>query len=171
MRIDAPPSAHDATMPDPQAVEAASPVATTAGTAPASGDIDADAWQELPDPQRVASAVDWLAATAAAPAERRGSNGATPPWPDPLLGHVASLQVGHRARLAQAEELEGNGRHADAASLYLKSLERDRSARALVGAGFNLAQSGYQDRGLELMREGVNKDPEDATARTKRLRK
>lgn len=91
----------------------------------------------------------------------------TPPWPDPLLGHVASLQVGHRARLAQAEELESEGRHAEAAKLYLQSLERDRSARALVGAGFNLAQSGHADHGLELMREGVSKDPDDARARTK----
>ena len=85
-----------------------------------------------------------------------------PPWPDPLLEYVVSLQVGQRARLRQAEEFERDGRHAEAAELHLQCLARERTARSLVGAGFNLAQSGSLDRGLALMREGVQKDPSDA---------
>lgn len=88
------------------------------------------------------------------------------PWPDALLEHVVSLQVGRQARARRAGELEAEGRHLEAAELHLKNLTQDRSVRALVGAGFNLAQAGDFDRGVQLLREAVAREPGDGRART-----
>ncbi|MBY0275033.1 DEAD/DEAH box helicase [Candidatus Binatia bacterium] len=57
-----------------------------AATAIAAGDrhaaLDGDPWLEIPDPARVASVVDWLGVTGAGAADRRGTSGGPPPWPD-----------------------------------------------------------------------------------------
>jgi superfamily II DNA or RNA helicase len=74
------PAALDPTTPEADAAACTHDV-NAAVSAPPTLD-GGDAWQELPDPVRVASAVDWLAVTTAASAERRGSGGVAPPWPD-----------------------------------------------------------------------------------------
>ena len=46
----------------------------------------AQLWLEEPDPQSVAPALEWLAATQAVPAAKRGPGGHEPTWPDRTVG-------------------------------------------------------------------------------------
>jgi tetratricopeptide (TPR) repeat protein len=87
-----------------------------------------------------------------------------PRWPDPLLDQVDQLQVGHRRRERQADELERQHRYAEAAAVWLRQLEREPTVQAYVGAGINLARTSDYERALPLLREGVRRDPDHAQA-------
>ncbi len=86
------------------------------------------------------------------------------PWPDPFADEVARRQVGQQAREREAAQFERQERFADAARVYLTQLEKQPSARACVGAGINLTRIGDYDRGLPLLRRGVQLGPDSSQA-------
>jgi Flp pilus assembly protein TadD len=85
-----------------------------------------------------------------------------PPWPDPYLDHVVSLQVGRRGLQRRAGVLERDGRFLEAAQLYLKALQDQRTVEALLGAAVNLARLHQHGEALKLLREALEIDSRDA---------
>jgi tetratricopeptide (TPR) repeat protein len=85
-----------------------------------------------------------------------------PPWPDPYLDHVVSLQVGRRGLERRAGILERDGRFFEAAQLYLSALHHERSTNALLGAAVNLARLHQHPEALKLLREAIALDPDNA---------
>ena len=85
-----------------------------------------------------------------------------PPWPDPYLDHVVSLQVGRRGLQRRAGVLERDGRYFEAAQLYLKALQEQRTVEALLGAAVNLARLHQHGEALKLLREAQEVDARDA---------
>ena len=76
-----------------------------------------------------------------------------------------------RARdlLSQGLTLQRDGRHAEAARLYLQVLERDpRDAEALQLLGLALFRLGQADRALDLLTRAVSADPRHAPAHANR---
>jgi tetratricopeptide (TPR) repeat protein len=86
-----------------------------------------------------------------------------PPWPDPYLDHVVSLQVGRRGLQRRAGVLERDGRFFEAAQLYLKALQDQRTVDALLGAAVNLARLHQHGEALKLLREARELDARDAS--------
>ena len=87
-----------------------------------------------------------------------------PPWPDPYLDHLVSLQVGRRGLQRRAAILERDGRFFEAAQLYLQVLREQRTTEALLGAAINLARLYQHPEALKLLREAVQLDPDDSRA-------
>jgi len=92
-----------------------------------------------------------------------------PPWPDPYLDHVVSLQVGYRGLQRRTTILERDGQFQAAAELYLEQVRHERTVKALTGAGINLARMGRYDmrnydEALALLREAVQLEPNDTNA-------
>jgi Flp pilus assembly protein TadD len=89
---------------------------------------------------------------------------ADPPWPDPYLDRVVTLQVGYRGLQRRVGMLERDGRYAAAADAYLAQAHHKRTSVALTGAGVNLARIHDYDTALALLREAVQIDPGDSNA-------
>jgi len=89
---------------------------------------------------------------------------ADPPWPDPYLDRVVTLQVGRRGLERRVALLEREGRYDAAAQAYLAQARFQRTSQALTGAGVNLARLGEFDRAASLLREAVQIDPADSNA-------
>lgn len=87
---------------------------------------------------------------------------ADPPWPDPYLDHVVSLQVGRRGLQRRAGILERDGRFFEAAQLYLKALQQERTTESLLGAAVNLARLHQHPEALKLLQEAAELDSQNA---------
>ncbi|MCS7020683.1 MAG: tetratricopeptide repeat protein [Gemmataceae bacterium] len=87
-----------------------------------------------------------------------------PPWPDPYLDYLVSVQVGRRGLQRRAGLLERDGRFFEAAQLYLRALRDEKTVEALVGAAVNLARLHQHPEALKLLDEAVVLDPADARA-------
>ena len=70
------------------------------------------------------------------------------PWPDPFLAPVFQSGVGRRFRILEVENLESDNRFTEAAALYLERAEREPTAAAYAGAGFDLARAGQLDQAV-----------------------
>ncbi|MFO0801535.1 MAG: tetratricopeptide repeat protein [Gemmataceae bacterium] len=88
-----------------------------------------------------------------------------PPWPDPYLDRVVTLQVGARGLEKRITLLERDGKFEEAAELHLQQAASQRNARNLTGAAVNLARLGRYDEALSQLREAVKLDPADSRAR------
>ncbi len=81
------------------------------------------------------------------------------------MDRILELQVGHRRRERKAAELDREHRFQDALGIYLQQVEEDANdARACTEAGIDFARMGQYDRALDLLREGVRRDPNSADA-------
>lgn len=92
---------------------------------------------------------------------------ADPPWPDPYLDRVVTLQVGYRGLQRRVAMLERDGRYEDAVDAFLAQARHKRTSQALTGAAVNMARLRPRpdyDRALELLREAVQLDPADSNA-------
>ncbi len=89
---------------------------------------------------------------------------ADPPWPDPYLDHVITLQVGIRGLQRRVAMLERDGDFAGAVDAFLAQARQKRTSYALTGAGVNLARLKRYDEALVLLREAVQLDPADPNA-------
>ncbi|MBP3954607.1 tetratricopeptide repeat protein [Gemmata sp. G18] len=87
-----------------------------------------------------------------------------PPWPDPYLDKVVTLQVGARGDDRRVGVLERDGRFQEAAQLYLAQAQRTPTSKALTGAGVNLARLRDYDRAIDALRRAVELDPNDPRA-------
>lgn len=90
---------------------------------------------------------------------------ADPPWPDPYLDRTVMLQTGYRGLERRVALLERDDRYEEAAALLLKQAQTKRTARALTGAGVNLARLNRYDEALGHLRDAVAIDPADSGAR------
>ncbi len=90
---------------------------------------------------------------------------ADPPWPDPYLDRVVSLQVGARGLNRRIGLMERDGRYSEAAEAYLAQARQTRTCILLTGAGVNRARLREYDAAVELLREAVELDGADANAR------
>ncbi len=88
-----------------------------------------------------------------------------PPWPDPFLDRVVTLQVGTRGRDRRFGIMERDGLYQEAAEAYLAAARQTRTSKLLTGAGVNRARLREYDAAVELLREAVELDPTDANAR------
>lgn len=88
-----------------------------------------------------------------------------PPWPDPYLDRVVTLQVGQRGINRRIALLERDGNFAEAIELYREQIDRNRTSQALTGIGVNLARLSRHDEAIPYLREAVKLDPIDSTAR------
>jgi tetratricopeptide (TPR) repeat protein len=88
-----------------------------------------------------------------------------PPWPDPYLDRVVSLQVGSRGLEKRITLLERDGKFEEAAELHMQQAAAQRNARNLTGSAVNLARLGRYDEALFQLREAVKLDPADSRAR------
>ena len=80
-------------------------------------------------------------------------------WADPLYNQVLMMSVGRRGRERTADLLEKENRFDEAAQVYLAQLERERTPKALIGAGLNLLRQRRYDKALALFREAVDRAP------------
>ncbi len=87
-----------------------------------------------------------------------------PPWPDPYLDHVVSLQVGHRGLERRATLLERDGRYFDAAQLYFRAVQQRKDAKYLIGAAVNLARLFRHPEAIGLLRQAVEAEPDNSQA-------
>ena len=90
---------------------------------------------------------------------------ADPPWPDPFLDRVVTLQVGARGLDRRTGLMERDGRYEEAAEEYLAQARHTRTCKLLTGAGVNRARLRQYDTAVELLREAVGLDPADPNAR------
>jgi tetratricopeptide (TPR) repeat protein len=97
-------------------------------------------------------------------AKRAGELPEDAAWPDPLLDEVFSLQTGHRHFERTLAELERQHQFAEAAEMWLERVREHPTARALVGAGINLARLGDYERAIPLLRQAVALDPASVQA-------
>jgi tetratricopeptide (TPR) repeat protein len=86
------------------------------------------------------------------------------PWPDPFVQELMTRRVGQATTQTEAERLEKLEQYGAAASAYLQQMESDPSVRAYLGAGLNLARIDQFDRALPLLREAIQKDPDNHKA-------
>lgn len=86
-------------------------------------------------------------------------------WPDPLFHEIINLRVGKAARENRIKLLEEKQQFREAASLYLKELESDRSINNLMGAGQNLMLGNQFAQAEKLFQEILQGDPQNARAR------
>jgi tetratricopeptide (TPR) repeat protein len=91
---------------------------------------------------------------------------ADPPWPDPYLDRLVTLQVGYRGLERRVALLERDGRYEEAIDLYLAQARHKRTSSALTGAAVNMARLPRPDfdKALELLREAVQLAPDDSNA-------
>jgi tetratricopeptide (TPR) repeat protein len=89
---------------------------------------------------------------------------ADPPWPDPYLDRVVTLQVGRRGFERRVAMLERDDQFQAAADAYLARARVDRTCPILTGAGVNLARLKQYDEAEGLLREAVRLDPGDPKA-------
>jgi len=90
---------------------------------------------------------------------------ADPPWPDPFLDRVVTLQVGARGLDRRIGVLERDGKYAEAAEAYMTQASQTRTCKALTGAGVNRARLRDYDSAVNLLREAVELDATDSNAR------
>jgi tetratricopeptide (TPR) repeat protein len=87
-----------------------------------------------------------------------------PPWPDPFVDMLRDARAGPRYWERKLEALEAAHNFKDAADIYLGQIRDQPTARAYLGAGTNLARLGDYARALPLLREGIQRDPDNAQA-------
>jgi tetratricopeptide (TPR) repeat protein len=97
---------------------------------------------------------------------------ADPPWPDPYLDRVVTLQVGQRGHQRRVAILERDGNYEGAVEAFREMARQKRTSYALAGEGVNLARIGkakndprYYDQALPLLCEAVQLEPADSRAR------
>lgn len=88
-----------------------------------------------------------------------------PPWPDPYLDRVVTLQTGARGLDRRIGVMERDGRYREAAEAYLAQASQTRTCRLLTGAAVNLARLREYDAAVDLLREAVGLDTTDSNAR------
>jgi tetratricopeptide (TPR) repeat protein len=82
-------------------------------------------------------------------------------WPDPLLDLASRRQVGQQKRLRERPRVEDAPDLAEAAQAFQNELQTQPSTRAYLGAGFNFGRMGDFDRALPLLREAIQRDPDN----------
>ena len=87
-----------------------------------------------------------------------------PPWPDPYLDRVVTLQVGSRGLEKRVTLLERDGKFEEAAELHQQQASANRTAKNLTGSAVNLARLGRYDEAHAQLREAVKLDPADPKA-------
>src|SRR5262249_23297004 len=87
-----------------------------------------------------------------------------PPWPDPILDELIRLQVGHRQRERQADNLERQRKYGGGGGVMVRRLQEGPAGGTPIAARINLVRVGDYERGLPLLRESVRRDPDSTRA-------
>jgi Flp pilus assembly protein TadD len=87
-----------------------------------------------------------------------------PPWPDPYLDMVVTLQAGNRGAQRRIALLERDGKYAEALEASFEVLALKRTSQALTGVGINLARLRRYQEAIPFLAEAVQVDPNDSNA-------
>lgn len=87
-----------------------------------------------------------------------------PPWPDPFLDMVVTLQAGNRGLQRRIALLERDGKIPEALEASLQALSLKRTSQALTGVGINLARLRRYGEAIPFLEEAVHVDPNDSNA-------
>ena len=84
------------------------------------------------------------------------------PWPDPMITESMKKETGRSARVRKAEELDAQGRYAEALVIFEELVQTYPDDQATVNLGITLAKMGNYPRAEQVLRAALVGSPDHA---------